>query len=159
MSTPGHDLHRQRRNALNSFFSVGSVRRLEPIIKDHLEKLLSRMETSGKAGEVLQMHHIFKACASDVITVYAFDDSFEYMNEPDYGKSFFDSTDVFFYMTHVFALVPALVLFAQNAPTWLLKTFIPNLSQLRDRQDVRILLPSSLSWNRLANKESPVVDR
>lgn len=117
------------------------------------------METSGKAGEVLQMHHIFKACASDVITVYAFDDSFEYMNEPDYGKSFFDSTDVFFYMTHVFALVPALVLFAQNAPTWLLKTFIPNLSQLRDRQDVRILLPSSLSWNRLANKESPVVDR
>lgn len=96
------------------------------------------MEVSGKSGEVLQMHHIFKACASDVITVYAFDDSFEYMNEPDYGKSFFDSTDVFFYMTHLFALVPALVHFAQNAPSWLLKIFIPNLGQLRDRQDVRI---------------------
>ncbi|MCJ1437947.1 hypothetical protein MMC27_007334 [Xylographa pallens] len=135
VSTPDHDLHRRRRNALNSFFSVASVRRLEPIITEHLEKLLSRMEISGKSGDVLQMHHIFKACASDVITVYAFDDSFSFMNEPDYGKSFFDSTDVFFYMTHLFALVPALVQFAQNAPSWLLKIFIPNLAQLRDRQD------------------------
>ena len=73
------------------------------------------METSGKSSEVLQMHHIFKACASDVITVYAFNDSFELMNEPDYGRAFFDSTDVFFYMTHLFALVPVLVQFAQNA--------------------------------------------
>ncbi|KAL9118013.1 MAG: hypothetical protein Q9187_005443 [Circinaria calcarea] len=81
------------------------------------------------------MHHIFKACTSDVITVYAFDNSFEFMNKPDYGKSFFDSTDVFFYMTYLFALVPALVQFAQNTPSWLLKIFIPNLAQLRDRQD------------------------
>lgn len=98
------------------------------------------MEISGRSGEVLAMHHIFKACASDVITVYAFDDSFEFMNEPDYGKAFFDSTDVFFYMTHLFALVPVLVQFAQRAPSWLLKIFIPNLAQLRDRQDVRVSL-------------------
>jgi len=140
VSTPDHDLHRRRRNALNSFFSVASVRRLELIITEHLKKLLSRMKISGKSDEVLQMHHIFKACASDVITVYAFDDSFEFMNQPNYDKSFFDSIDVFFYMTHLFALVPALVQFAQNAPSWLLKVFIPNLAQLRDRQDVRISL-------------------
>lgn len=97
------------------------------------------MEVSGKSEEVLQIHHIFKACASDVITVYAFDDSFRFMDEPDYGRSFFESTDVFFYMTHLFALIPALVHFAQNAPSWLLKIFIPNLAQLRDRQDVRRL--------------------
>jgi cytochrome P450 len=128
VSTLDHDLHRRRRNALNSFFSVASVRWLEPIITEHLEKLLSRMEIFGKSGEVLQMHHIFKACASDVIIVYAFDDSFEFMNQLDYGKSFFDSIDVFFYMTHLFALVPTLVQFAQNAPSWLLKIFIPNLA-------------------------------
>jgi hypothetical protein len=105
------------------------------------------MEVSGKLGEVLQIHHIFKACASDVITVYAFDDSFKFMDEPDYGRSFFESTDVFFYMTHLFALIPALVHFAQNAPSWLLKIFIPNLAQLRDRQDVRRLGSiCDLSW-------------
>ncbi|KAJ8063550.1 hypothetical protein OCU04_007422 [Sclerotinia nivalis] len=135
VSTPGHDLHRRRRNALNSFFSVASIRRLEPIIRKHMEKMLSRMEVSGKTGEIVHMHHVFKACASDVITVYAFDDSFEYMNEPDYGRSFFESTDIFFYLTHIFGLVPGLVDFAQNAPGWLLKIFIPNLQQLRERQD------------------------
>lgn len=136
VSTPDHDLHRQRRNALNSFFSVASIRRLEPIINQHVAKMLSRLETCGKSGEVLQMHHVFKACASDVITVYAFNDSFDFMNEPDFGTSYFESTDWFFYLTHVFGLVPWLVDLVQNVPSWVLRIFIPSLEQLRDRQDV-----------------------
>ena len=140
VSTPDHDLHRQRRNTLSSFFSVASICRLEPIIKDHMAKMLLRMEQSGKSGEVLQMHYVFKACASDVIAMYSFDDSFHFMDEPDYGRSYSESTNVFFYLTHVFGMLPALADFAQNAPIWLLKIFIPNLRQLRDRQTVLFLL-------------------
>ncbi|XDG09712.1 hypothetical protein ABKA04_009327 [Annulohypoxylon sp. FPYF3050] len=93
VSTPDHDLHRQRRNALNSFFSVASVRRLEPIMKEYMGKLISRMEQAGNTGEILQMHHLFKACASDVITVYAFGVCFGFMDTPDFGRAFFESTD------------------------------------------------------------------
>ncbi|KUI64499.1 Trichodiene oxygenase [Cytospora mali] len=115
VSTPDHDLHRRRRNALNSFFSVASIRRLEPIMKKYMAKLIARMEKAGSTGEVLQMHHLFKACASDVITIYAFDDCFGFMDTPDCGKAFFESTD--------------------NMPTWLVKVLFPSLSELRDRQD------------------------
>ncbi|POS72201.1 cytochrome P450, partial [Diaporthe helianthi] len=135
VSTPDHDLHRRRRNALNSFFSVASIRRLEPIMKKYLAKLVARIEKAGSSGEVIQMHHLFKACASDVITVYAFDDCFNFMDRADFGKSFFESTDVFFYLTHIFGLVPWLVQYVQNMPTWLVKTLFPSLSELRDRQD------------------------
>ncbi|KAI0441396.1 cytochrome P450 [Xylaria telfairii] len=135
VSTPEHDLHRRRRNALNSFFSVGSIRRLEPIMKKYMATMISCMEEAGKTGEVLTMHSIFKACASDVITEYAFGECFGFMNLPDFGRAFFDSTDFFFYLTHVFGLVPWLVHYVQNMPSWLVKLLVPSLSELRDRQD------------------------
>ncbi|KAI1495097.1 cytochrome P450 [Biscogniauxia mediterranea] len=135
VSTPDHDLHRRRRNALNSFFSVASIRRLEPIVKKYMAKMITRMDRAGETGEVLQMHHLFKACASDVITEYAFGECFGFMNKEDCGRAFFESTDVFFLLTHVFGLVPWLVHYVQNLPTWAVKLLVPQLSELRDRQD------------------------
>lgn len=137
VSTPDHDLHRRRRNALNSFFSVGSIRRLEPIMKRFMAKMTARMDEAGKTGQVMHMHQVFKACASDVITVYAFGECFGFMDREDFGRSFFESTDVFFYLTHIFGLVPWLVHYVQNMPSWLVKLVVPSLSELRDRQDVR----------------------
>ncbi|KAI0485715.1 cytochrome P450 CYP682H1 [Xylaria cf. heliscus] len=135
ISTPDHDLHRRRRNALNSFFSVASIRRLEPIMKKYMAEMISRMEQAGQTGVIMQMHSVFKACASDVITEYAFGESFGFMYTPDFGKRFFESTDVFFFLTHIFGLVPWLVHCVQNIPSWLIKLLAPNLSELRDRQD------------------------
>ncbi|CAI7649241.1 unnamed protein product [Penicillium glandicola] len=135
VSTPDHSLHRQRRNALNSFFSVASIRRLEPIMKKYMGKMVTIMENAGKTGQILHMHHLFKACASDVITVYAFGECFDFLDRPDCGRSFFESTDVFFYLTHIFGLVPSLVHYVQNMPSWLVKLLLPSLSELRDRQD------------------------
>ncbi|GAB1191744.1 hypothetical protein APSETT444_000926 [Aspergillus pseudonomiae] len=135
VSTPSHDLHRRRRNALNSFFSVASVRRLEPILKTYMQKMMTRLETSGKAEEVVELHRVFKACASDIITLYAFGDNMGYMDSPDYGKDFQESTEWFFYLTHIFGLVPWLVQYAQNAPVWLVRICFPVLTALRERQD------------------------
>ncbi|RYP39101.1 hypothetical protein DL768_010736 [Monosporascus sp. mg162] len=96
VSTSDHDLHRGRRNALNSFFSVASVRRLVATMKEYRAKMISRMEQAGETGEIMQMHHVFKACASDVITEYAFTECFGFMNTADFGRAFFESTDAFF---------------------------------------------------------------
>ncbi|KAJ6021662.1 cytochrome P450 [Penicillium herquei] len=135
VSTPDHSLHRQRRNALNSFFSVASIRRLEPIMKTYMKKMFKILDKAGNTGQILHMHHLFKACASDVITVYAFGECFNFLDQPDHGRSFFESTDVFFYLTHIFGLVPWLVHYVQNMPSWLVKLLLPSLSELRDRQD------------------------
>ena len=139
MSTTDHDLHRRRRNALNAYFSIASVRRLEPIMKTFMDKMLQRMEQSGKAGEVVQMHRIFKACASDIITMYAFGNCLRFMDEPDYGRTYFDATDWFFYLTHIFGQMPGVVHRVQSMPGWVIRALAPFLSPLRDRQDVRVL--------------------
>lgn len=41
-STTSHDQHRTRRAALNRFFSMASVRRLQPVIEERVVKLIER---------------------------------------------------------------------------------------------------------------------
>ncbi|KAI1163869.1 cytochrome P450 CYP682H1 [Nemania serpens] len=135
VSTQHHDLHRQRRNALNAFFSTASIHRLEHIMRKHLGIMLSRLEEAGRDKRVMQMHHIFKACASDVITMYAFDESLKFMEMPDYGKSHFQSTDSFFLMTHLCFLFPWLMPLIQFSPDWMLRFLFPAMGELRERQN------------------------
>ncbi|KAF2681567.1 cytochrome P450 CYP682H1 [Lentithecium fluviatile CBS 122367] len=134
-SIPDHSLHRRRRNALNAYFSIASVRRLEPIMKTFMNKMIKRMEQSGKDEEVVQIHRLFRACASDIITMYAFGECLDYTDKPDYGSSYFQATDWFFRLTHVFGQMPGLVNRVQRMPAWLIRVLAPFLSPLRYRQD------------------------
>ncbi|KAJ5811087.1 cytochrome P450 [Penicillium robsamsonii] len=140
IATVDHDLHRVRRNSINSFFSVASIGRLEPIIVEKTEALLERLKPTsgsseeGRKGKILQMHHVFKAYASDVITTYAFGDSFHFMDEKDYGNDYFGSTDKYFSLTHVFGHFPVVMRLINACPAWILGIFIPNLKVMAEKQ-------------------------
>ncbi|KAE8365518.1 cytochrome P450 [Aspergillus caelatus] len=135
VATAQHDVHRRRRNALNSFFSGASVRRLEPIIQEHMDKLLVRMQKSGAQCQVIKPYHIFKACASDIITLYAFGDSFHFMDRPDYGQPYFRAGEAFNSMTHIFGAFPWLLTLATTAPGWLVKYLKPEMTEFVDRRE------------------------
>ena len=131
-----HSVHRRRRNALSSFFSGASVRRLEPILKENLEKLLSRLEQPGRSDEVVQMHYVFKAYTSHVINQYAFRSSFRFLDAHDYGRPYFEAVDLFFSLTHVFGHFPLYARMVQSAPSWLVRRVSPALKELVDKQMV-----------------------
>jgi hypothetical protein len=59
--TPGHDLHRLRRSALAPYFSKASVRRLQPLVQDRVNKLLERLEGFRDNGEVLMASWAYSA--------------------------------------------------------------------------------------------------
>ena len=105
-------------------------------MKEHMAKMWSRMELSGRSGEVVQMHHLFRACTSDVITVYAFGDSFHFLDKQDYGTLYFEATNLFFALTHVFGHFPWFALLVQSAPAWIVRTFFPSLKELLNKQTV-----------------------
>jgi hypothetical protein len=105
-------------------------------MKTFMSKMIKRMEQSGKKKDVVQIHRLFRACASDIITMYAFGECLDYTDSPDYGNSYFQATDWFFHLTHVFGQMPGLVNRVQSMPAWLIRFLAPFLSPLRDRQDV-----------------------
>jgi hypothetical protein len=61
-ATVDHNKHRARRAPLNSFFSVGSVRRLQPMIGERVQACLERMrglKASGRLINVVAMMSAF----------------------------------------------------------------------------------------------------
>ncbi|KAK8033519.1 hypothetical protein PG991_002917 [Apiospora marii] len=135
VATVDHDFHRRRRNAVNAFFSTASIRRLEPIMKEQTGKLLARMGEHGRWEQVVQMHHMFKACTSDVINMYAFGESFSFLDRLDYGAPYFEAVDVFFGLTHVFGHFTWLADLIQMVPVSVVAAFAPSLKELGEKQN------------------------
>ncbi|KAM5343621.1 hypothetical protein ACJ41O_012158 [Fusarium nematophilum] len=124
-----------RRNSINGFFSIASIRRVEPIITEKLEKMLARWhQETGPNGKVLHMHTVFKAYTSDVIATYAFGDCFHFLEEENWGAAYFASTDKYFSLTHIFGHFPITMKLVNNMPTWGLRLFIPNLTEMAGKQ-------------------------
>ncbi|CAI6331170.1 unnamed protein product [Periconia digitata] len=71
-ATVEHDLHRKRRAALLPFFSKASVRRLQPVITERVEVLLSRAKEFRGTGRVLNASCMFSALTNDVVNLYSF---------------------------------------------------------------------------------------
>lgn len=136
-------MHRMRRNSVNGFFSIASIRRVEPIIKEKLEKMLARWHQGASIdGKILHMHTVFKAYASDIITTYAFGDCFHFLDEKDWGRAYFSSTDKYFDLTHIFGQFPIVMKLVNSMPMWALQIFIPNLTEMSGKQNVRSHLHS-----------------
>lgn len=61
-STVGHDQHKARRAALNRFFSMVSVRRLQPVVEERVQRLIERFRGFKDAdGEVMKIDYAFAA--------------------------------------------------------------------------------------------------
>jgi len=60
-ATVTHGEHRIRRSALNPFFSIASVRRLQPMIEERLDKLLERFAEFQEDGEPMTVSLAYAA--------------------------------------------------------------------------------------------------
>jgi cytochrome P450 len=102
-ATEGHNMHRRRRAVIIPFFSVASVRKLEPVIRQHTEKVLARLE---QASEPVEMNLLFKTYTTDTVVQYAFGDSFHFLDDAECGKPYFKAVEMFFSLNHLFGHWP-----------------------------------------------------
>lgn len=84
VGTTNHELHKHRRGALNPFFSKRSVVRLEPILQANVDKLRARLSESAKTGDPVNLSDAFTCLSADVIGSYAFGQSYNFLNSPNF---------------------------------------------------------------------------
>lgn len=89
-ATADHDLHRTRRAAMSKMFSKESVRRLEPIMRMNLDKLLVRLKEFQNDGREISLLPMFGAFTNDVISEYAYGFSMNWVQAPQFNQVFFD---------------------------------------------------------------------
>ncbi|KUL89806.1 hypothetical protein ZTR_00581 [Talaromyces verruculosus] len=91
-ATVSHDHHRFRRSGLNPFFSKNAIfNNTSALISDKLERLCEQFSEACKAGEVVRLDAAYMALTMDIITHYAFGESYNYLAEPDFKLEWKDT--------------------------------------------------------------------
>ncbi|KAF4468952.1 benzoate 4-monooxygenase cytochrome P450 [Fusarium albosuccineum] len=128
-STFSNELHRRRRALMNPFFSKRKVLELESldVIHDKVEKLCRIVSADRAAKRPTNLHAAFRAISVDVITDYAFDESWNQLDADDLGQWFSDmirsSADMFW----TFQAFPSLRDPIQGLPESIAKKMSPSV--------------------------------
>ncbi|KAK1836967.1 cytochrome P450 CYP542B3 [Podospora conica] len=86
IGTVDHRLHKLRRAALNPFFSLQSVRALQPVLEERVDALLARLRAEGLHRREINIIYPFSAFTNDVINSYAFARHDDLLASPTYGR-------------------------------------------------------------------------
>ena len=71
-STVGHDQHKARRAALNRFFSMASVRKLQPVIQERVQQLVSRLRAlKSESEKSIKIDYAFAAFTNGKFRPYS----------------------------------------------------------------------------------------
>ncbi|KAL8963291.1 MAG: hypothetical protein Q9193_000431 [Seirophora villosa] len=89
-TTPSNEIHRTRRGDLNPFFSRKAVFDHEHVVQDKAMRLMGRIAEALDSETAVDVHHGLRAVSIDVITDYAFGESYRLLDQPDLGFEFFD---------------------------------------------------------------------
>ncbi|KAI0442185.1 cytochrome P450 [Xylaria telfairii] len=105
-STVQHELHRMRRAALNPYFSMASVTRLQPVIQERLNVMLKRMNDFKNTDQVLNLSYMFSALGADVVMIYSFARCDYKLETPDFDPSSRDAALVGLNSIHIMKHIP-----------------------------------------------------
>lgn len=133
VTTVDHDIHRRRRNAVSPFFSNSSIRSMEPVLQKYLGRFLERLREQ-KPQEPVELHPMFRALTNDFITTYAFGKSVDLLDDADFGRPYYASSDVFFRMSQSFGHFFWLADFVYSLPLWVAPKIFPSLTELAKKQ-------------------------
>ncbi|TVY42179.1 Cytochrome P450 monooxygenase [Lachnellula occidentalis] len=85
IATVGHEHHRLRRAALSPFYTKSSVRASEPIIREHVKVLTTRLQEASQTGKVIRIDAAFIALSLDVIYKYCFAEDMKLLLAEDFA--------------------------------------------------------------------------
>ena len=144
-ATVHHDLHRQRRAALNPFFAKRSIVRLESRISEKVKILCTRLAEEMAKGTVIDTMILFMAYTMDVTTEYCYGRSDNFLNEPDFKRSWRECMAGVFENAAVRRHMPWITYAAQRLPTSVVLTLMPGIEpfinwQKHSYQEVKAIL-------------------
>lgn len=100
------------------------------------DKILSRMESAFKETGQIDLHYPFRAVSVDVITDYAFDNSYGFLDKEQYGREFFDIVRGFGPATLFFQAFPTFRRRALKLPLWVGKLLNEHLESMIAHREV-----------------------
>ncbi len=125
LGTISHDLHRNRRAALNPYFSKQSIRRLEPHIHRVLAKALGRLAHHAETGAPINMNMLYSAITSDIISNYCFGPTEDNLDKDDLNEAWFRAFTEAGNGFHLSCFCPWITDGVKTLPVWIVLKIMP----------------------------------
>jgi cytochrome P450 len=129
-------VHKPRRAMLDPYFSRKNVLALEHLVQARAENISDILTTKLAKGEAVDLHHAFRAISVDVISDYAFGESYGLLDTPDFGHEFFDMVSGIGPTMWFFQQFPAIQMLAMSLPAPIAKMTSKPLKQVLTLQEV-----------------------
>jgi cytochrome P450 len=104
---------------MNPMFSRKMVLELESVVQDKARKVCNRMRAGIEKGVPVDLHHAFRSVSVDVISEFAFNNSYEFLDKDDLGAYFFRMVRGGGPALWAFQQFPSLQAVALRIPPWL----------------------------------------
>ncbi|KAI4952609.1 hypothetical protein J4E91_003081 [Alternaria rosae] len=127
ISTKDHDLHRRRRGYIANLFSKMAIFDLENVIQSKVDKLVMRMKQAYSTGETLIGPLMFGSLAVDVISHYAYGESFGDLDKPGFPCELEETVRGALLLSNVRKFFPGIDAVLMRLPTWLITCLSPSI--------------------------------
>lgn len=132
ISTKDHDLHRRRRGYIANLFSKMAIFDLENVIQSKVDKLVMRMKQAYSTEETLVGPLMFGSLAVDVISHYAYGESFGDLDKPGFPCELEETVRGALLLTNVRKFFPGIDAVLMRLPTWLITCLSPSIISYLD---------------------------
>lgn len=150
-----HSVHRERRTPLNPFFSLSAVRKLEPLIKEKVNMLATRLARTLETQNVVRIDAAFMALSMDIICAYCFGFDRGHLSEQDLGQAWKDSVAGSVAAGSLLRAFPWMVKVSDALPLSWMKSIDPGLGMLLQwKTDIGRIIGSVLDGSRAEDKKS-----
>ena len=129
-ATESHELHRIRRGALAHYFSIQSLRRLEPGIQSQLDKLVSRLQGLKGSGTAINLLDVFASLTGDIIGQYAFARPYGFLEDPDFSPHWHALMIEVSMNGHILKQFGWMLPMMRAMPEWMVKIMTPQMLTL-----------------------------
>jgi hypothetical protein len=137
--TTQHELHRQRKAAIQPLFSKQRVIEQLPQIREQADKALKRLSNEYAGTEqVLNIGDMLSCFAADVITKYAFDRTFNHLDSSEFRNPFTASFEGFKAFGHYTIQFPWLPRSLSKLPDSVSLFLQPDLAPVIEYKIVRV---------------------
>ncbi|MCJ1457978.1 hypothetical protein MMC28_008347 [Mycoblastus sanguinarius] len=137
LAAVSHEVHRTRKAAIAPFLSKASVQRLEPAVQSVITKMVQRLQEFQSSGRVVNVIDVYAALTTDVITQYAFAESFNFMDHPDFAPFWRPMWMDINENSHVKKQFGWFEPMMRSLPKWLAKIMNPQMASFMKYQDER----------------------
>ncbi len=132
-ATVEHDLHHNRRMALNPFFSKRQILNFSPYIQTCAAKLCGRLTNEyRRTSKIVKLDEAWGAFVTDVVVYYVLGTTYDFLAGPDFMAPFTSSSRDLAYSVHLTTHFPWIL--------WLFKSIPDSLLGLMDQPITRTML-------------------